>query len=631
MEHRSNRDAGRWYSPRVSGVFGRDREIAELTAGLEDAAAGKGRFFLVAGEAGIGKSAVVRAVERIAKERGFATLAARGWDGEGAPAYWPFVQIFRALDRDKEIVPSADPRHRFETFDRAAGWLRDAAKTSPLLVVFDDLHVADPSSLSMLNFVARELATARVMIVACQRERDGARGPDLEGELVRLAREAKVIRLERLERDAVSSLVEAGKGAVPSPIVDLIWKTSEGVPLFVEEILRAMSAPGAAWLTTAPLPAGVRGAVKERLGRLDASTRRVLEAASVVGRTFTVAIVARIHGADPNEALEKAASADVLERLGPGRYGFAHAMLREALYREIAGGPRAKLHASVLDALDANGDATIGERAHHALRAAAVIGAERAIGLALEAADVAIGISALEDAAEVLRRALAVLDLAPADATLRAKVKAALARTRAPAPDAPAESRPQPSAEGSEHAGSDRGNLTLVREGELWCARRGATIVRLKDSRGLHMLARLVGEPRQEVHCIALSSAGPEEPSARVPVGDSGDVLDREAIAAYRERLVEVEEELREAEGWNDVARVETARSEAEFLRAELSRAVGLGGRSRKSGADTERARVNCQRRIRDAMKRIGEQDAALGKHLLLSVKTGTFCVYQPD
>ena len=608
----------------MSGVFGREREIAELSAGLDDAAQGKGRFFLVAGEAGIGKSAVVRAIERIAKERGFATLSARGWDGEGAPAYWPFVQIFRALDRDKELVPSSDPRHRFETFDKAAGWLRDAAKASPLLVVLDDLHVADPSSLSMLNFVARELSTARVMIVACQRERDGARGPDLEGELVRLAREAKVIRLERLERAAVSSLVEAGKGSIPSPIVDLIWKTSEGVPLFVEEILRAMSAPGAAWLTTAPLPAGGRGAVKERLGRLDASTRRVLEAASVVGRTFTVALVARILGDDPLEALEKAAHADVLERLGTGRYGFAHAMLREALYRDISGGPRAKLHSAVLEALEANGDASIGERAHHALRAAPVIGAERAIAIALEAAEKALATSAVEDASEILRRALAVLDLAPADAALRGKVNALLARTRADVPiDAPKET---PSAVG--HSSS----LTLVREGELWCARRGASIVRLKDSRGLSMLAKLVEQPGQEVHCIALSADGPAEaPSARIPAGDSGDVLDREAIAAYRERLVEVEEELREAEGWNDVARVEASRAEAEFLRAELSRAVGLGGRSRKSGADTERARVNCQRRIRDAMKRIGEQDAAMGKHLLLSVKTGTFCVYQPD
>jgi hypothetical protein len=606
-------------SAAVSGVFGREREIEALAAGLDDAARGKGRFFLLSGEAGIGKSAIARAIERIANDRGFVTVTARGWDGEGAPPYWPFIQILRALDRDRELDPSDDPRGRFATFDKVAGSLRDAAKGSPLLVVLDDLHVADPSSLSMLVFVVRELANARVMVVACQRERDGARGPNVETELARLARDATVLRLDRLERDAVTSLVASAKGAVPSPIVDLIWKTSEGVPLFVEEILRAMTAPGAAWVTTAPLPAGVRGAVRERLGRLDAPTRRVLEAASVIGRTFTLAIVSRILSEDVTELVEKAASADVVERLGPGRYGFAHAMLREALYRDISGAPRTKLHAAVLDALEAQADASIGERAHHALRAAPVIGVERAIGIALEAADAAKAKSAFEDAADILRRALGVLDLAPADAALRAKVNAALGRAQVPASEAP-----------KKEEDTSPSGFALEREGELWRARRGSAVVRLKDSRGLYMLAKLVAEPGKELHCIALSSSG-DEHGAPIPAGDSGDVLDREAIAAYRERLVEVEEELREAEGWNDVARVANARSEAEFLRAELSRAVGLGGRSRKSGADTERARVNCQRRIRDAVKRIGEQDAAMGKHLLLAVKTGTFCVYDPS
>jgi len=613
------------------GVFGREKELATLAAGLDDAAAGRGRFFLVIGEAGIGKTALVREMERAATDRRFRVLFARGWDGEGAPAYWPFIQIFRLLDRHHELTPSDDPRQRFAMFDAAAGWLRDAAKTEPLIVVLDDLHAADPSSLSMLNFLARELRSARIAIVGCHRERDGARGPDVDAELVRLAREATVVRLERLERDAVSALLADAKGTMPSPIVDLIFKTSEGVPLFVEEILRAMTMPGAAWVTSAPLPAGVRGAVRERLGRLDAATRRVLETASVIGKTFTVALVDRVLATSADkkddvihDLVEKAATVDVLERLGPGRYAFAHAMLREALYRDIPGGPRAKLHAAVLEALEANGDATIGERAHHALRAAPVIGAERAVDLATKAAEAALSVQAPEDAAEILRRAMAVLDLAPSDPKLRAKVVDALARTRAGAPVTPA------AVKDDAMPVSSKGGLTLTREGELWCARRGDSLVRLKDSRGLHMLARLVEQPGQEVHCIALSTS-PTEDGAPIPAGDSGDVLDREAIAAYRERLVEVEEELREAEGWNDIARVEASRSEAEFLRAELGRAVGLGGRSRKSGADTERARVNCQRRIRDAVKRIGEQDVAMGKHLLLSVKTGTFCSYQPD
>jgi hypothetical protein len=76
---------------------------------------------------------------------------------------------------------------------------------------------------------------------------------------------------------------------------------------------------------------------------------------------------------------------------------------------------------------------------------------------------------------------------------------------------------------------------------------------------------------------------------------------------------------------------METACSEAEFLRAELARAVGLGGRSRRASVDAERARVNCQRRIRDAVRRIAEQDATIGRHLLAAVKTGTFCSYLRD
>src|SRR3954452_10008962 len=82
------------------GMVGREEEVAALGRGLDDAIQGKGRLFLVAGEAGIGKTAVARAAAELAESRGFLTLSARGWDGEGAPAYWPFIQVFRALLRD---------------------------------------------------------------------------------------------------------------------------------------------------------------------------------------------------------------------------------------------------------------------------------------------------------------------------------------------------------------------------------------------------------------------------------------------------------------------------------------------------------------------------------------------------
>jgi non-specific serine/threonine protein kinase len=116
-----------------------------------------------------------------------------------------------------------------------------------------------------------------------------------------------------------------------------------------------------------------------------------------------------------------------------------------------------------------------------------------------------------------------------------------------------------------------------------------------------------------------------------VDAGDSGEVLDVEAKRAYRARLLELRQELEEAEQWNDTSRAERARDEIEALEAELSRAAGIGGRERRVGKAAERARVNVQRRLSDALRRIAEVHAPLGEHLTLAVRTGTYCSYSPD
>jgi hypothetical protein len=209
-----------------------------------------------------------------------------------------------------------------------------------------------------------------------------------------------------------------------------------------------------------------------------------------------------------------------------------------------------------------------------------------------------------------------VLDMAVAPPALRDEVVAALAAAKAPRDErAPSAAPLRP-----------KRKLALDREGEIWVVRFGDLVARLKDSRGVQMIASLVARPGEEVHAVALCAA----PGADVAVGDAGEVLDHEAISAYRERASEVEEELREAEAWNDAARVERARSELEILRSELSRAVGLGGRARRAGSDAERARINAQRRIRDAIRRMAEQDPELGRYVERSIRTGTFCAYVP-
>jgi hypothetical protein len=151
----------------------------------------------------------------------------------------------------------------------------------------------------------------------------------------------------------------------------------------------------------------------------------------------------------------------------------------------------------------------------------------------------------------------------------------------------------------------------------------------LKDVRGVRMLATLVNEPGREHHVLDLSGA-PKSETEAIDRGDSGEVIDQEARRQYRARVIELREELEEAESWNDPARAERAREELEAIEQELAQAVGLGGRERRSGSAAERARVNVQRRIRDAIRRIESYHPGLAKHLDRSVRTGAYCTYDP-
>jgi tetratricopeptide (TPR) repeat protein len=177
----------------------------------------------------------------------------------------------------------------------------------------------------------------------------------------------------------------------------------------------------------------------------------------------------------------------------------------------------------------------------------------------------------------------------------------------------------------SRTGGMAESRLTLVPEGETWVIQVGGESVRLKDSRGVRYVARLVAEPGREIHALDLAGAGGETDS-----GDAGEALDPAAVAAYRRRLAELDEEAREADGWHDGARASRVRSEIEFLSAEVARAVGLGGRNRRVGSAAERARVAVTRRIREVVRRVGEQSPDLGRQLEATLKTGTYCSYRP-
>ncbi len=171
------------------------------------------------------------------------------------------------------------------------------------------------------------------------------------------------------------------------------------------------------------------------------------------------------------------------------------------------------------------------------------------------------------------------------------------------------------------------GTFSFVSEGDVWKIQRGSKEFRIRDSKGMQFIAALVTQPRQDIHVLDLTA-----PAARqLDSCAGGEQIDAAAQQAYKERIRTLRQELARAEEWNDTARADVVRTEMDALIAELSRGLGLGGKSRGFGSNAERARVNVQRRIRDAIRRVQAHDMALARHLDRSIRTGMHCIYDPE
>jgi hypothetical protein len=141
------------------------------------------------------------------------------------------------------------------------------------------------------------------------------------------------------------------------------------------------------------------------------------------------------------------------------------------------------------------------------------------------------------------------------------------------------------------------------------------------------MLAQLIERPWTEIHALELMGSGADTADG----GDSGELLDAEAIADYKQRIRELDERIEDATELGNITKAERHRAEREALANEIARAVGLGGKARRAGGAAERARSAVRRRIKDAIDRIAEQNAELGQYLERTIKTGTYCSYRPD
>jgi hypothetical protein len=399
--------------------LGRDPELSELAAGLDDLSRGRGSLFLISGEPGIGKTRLADEAARAAAGRGIPVHWGRVWEAGGAPSYWPFIQILRAACRDRELppvhaaeiaelMPELRARHpelppatheRFQLFDAVASALRTAAAQAPCVLVFDDVHAADPSSLQLLQFLVRDLRSSPLLVIGTYREAEVRLDPELTRIVAHIAREACVLPLRRLERTEVADYIAQATGVVPSgERIDAVFEQSEGNPLFLREMLQLRA-------SSARQPAGIREVVRARLALLAADTRRVLDCAAVLGRELALAPVASIAELSPPAAmaiLEPAIDAGVIEMLEAERWRFTHVLLRDGLYDDLPPDRRRELHRAAAEALQG---ASLAEVAHHLAHAVPLVEAGRAAEVAVRAAEHALELLAFEDAASLYARA----------------------------------------------------------------------------------------------------------------------------------------------------------------------------------------------------------------------------------
>jgi len=450
---------------------GRAAELQTLRQSI-----GTGRLVLLCGEAGIGKTRIAEELAQEADAGATAVHWGRCWEGEGAPAFWPWTQIIRAhlrtadpgalrKHRDDPVarlatlapeiddratpthVPPTDPtRARFQLFDAVTSFLRTAASTHPLVLVLEDLHWADVSSLALLQYVVRELDTSPVLIIATYRDADTADAPALYDAIADLTRHRHCVRLplQGLKEDEVHTLVADRLGTVTTEFVQVVMRKTAGNPFFVTQLLQLLAREPPQALTG--IPDGVRDALQRRLRGLQQSSRALLEIAAVIGDEFALATLHALELSPPEallRALDDAISRRILAECPdkPGRYRFTHALIREALYDDLPLAHRVDLHTRVGEALErcygASVDPHAAELAHHFLVAAVADTGARAISYAMRAGHHSSSVLAYEQAVAWYRMALDTITAwQPADqhATTTASLALGEAQVRAGLP-----------------------------------------------------------------------------------------------------------------------------------------------------------------------------------------------------
>ena len=374
-------------------IIGRDRELATLEEQLAEAIAGRGRAVLLSGEAGLGKSALLRRFVARAREHDARVITGECTEIEARRPFGPFIDAFTGGDLalPSELAqggPGALPVaevERYRVHLAFAERLADAARMHPIVVVIEDLHWADEATNELVPYLARKLRDARVLLLITYRSDELHRLHPLNHVLAELGRGrlAEDIRLKRLTVDEVGEVIQAALGlsGPPTPAFrQALFERTEGNPFFVEEILRALVEKGelsyrdGAWhrekeVADLTIPASVRDAVQQRLLGLEPRARKAMQVAAVIGQRFDFELLGAVSGFDEAtllDAIKAAIDAQLVREEtdadGNEVYIFRHALSREAVLTELLQRERRLLHRAVGNAIEALAGTAAGGR-----------------------------------------------------------------------------------------------------------------------------------------------------------------------------------------------------------------------------------------------------------------------------
>ncbi|WP_439657413.1 BTAD domain-containing putative transcriptional regulator [Lentzea sp. HUAS TT2] len=409
---------------------GRGDVLRSLRQAFRAAEIGQGQLFLVTGEPGIGKTRVAEAAAAMGQGLGFGVVLGRCPDSEGAPPFWPWVSVLRALlDDDKGLRAHADrvglgvlldsgsaalPREN-RLHAAIAEVVAEAVRRRPLLLILDDLHWADPDSVVVLRVLTTMLPELPLLLLATSRD-----GADLDGPVAGLVaqltgRWATRWPLRRLTEAEVDEVLTGWPESRQPDAARVVYQRSGGNPFHVVELARLLPkvAPGS---LAEVLPHGTRDLIQHRLRSVPGEAATVLVAAAMIGEEFRADVLAEVTGMSAGpllDALDAALKWDLVAEGGtPGHYRFSHALVRDTLRYSVSQLRSAHWHATIARVLSqrTQGDDALDAAAFHWLEAASAGHAEEAVESGRAAAERAERMHAYQRAATLLTAVVDVVD-----------------------------------------------------------------------------------------------------------------------------------------------------------------------------------------------------------------------------